>query len=64
MPKNPLGIKLSTRVHNPDLLFVIPRDISRTKLDNYSRKQINGFDLWRAYEASWLNLVANLRSSR
>ena len=56
MPKNPLGRKSPVPgVYNPDLLFVIPRDTSRTKLDNYSIKQINGFDLWRAYEVSWLN---------
>ena len=56
MPKNPLGRKSQMPgAYSPDLLFVIPRDISRAKLDNYSREQINGFDLWRAYEISWLN---------
>ena len=56
MPKNPLGRKSPLpRAYSPDLLFVIPRDISRAKLNNYSREQINGFDLWRAYEVSWLN---------
>jgi len=56
MPKNPLGRKSPLpRAYSPDLLFVISRDISRAKLNNYSREQINGFDLWRAYEVSWLN---------
>ena len=56
MPKNPLGRKSPLPgAYSPDLLFVIPRDISRAKLNNYSREQINGFDLWRAYEVSWLN---------
>ena len=56
MPKNPLGRKSPVPgAYSPDLLFVIPRDTSRAKLDRYSRKQINGFDLWRAYEVSWLN---------
>ena len=41
--------------YSPDLLFVIPRDTSRAKLNNYSGEKINGFDLWRAYEVSWLN---------
>jgi 7-cyano-7-deazaguanine reductase len=56
MPKNPLGRKSPLPgAYSPDLLFVIPRGISRAKLNNYSREQINGFDLWRAYEVSWLN---------
>ena len=56
MPKNPLGRKSPVPgAYNPDLLFVIPRDISRTKLDNYCIERINGFDLWRAYEVSWLS---------
>ena len=56
MSKNPLGRKSPVPgAYNPDLLFVIPRDIARAKLDNYCREQINGFDLWRAYEVSWLN---------
>ena len=56
MSKNPLGRKSPVPgTYNPDLLFVIPRDIARAKLDNYCREQINGFDLWRAYEVSWLN---------
>ena len=55
MPKNPLGRKSPLpEAYSPDLLFVIPRDISRAKLNNYSREQFNGFDLWRAYEVSWL----------
>ena len=56
MLKNPLGRASPVPgAYNPDLLFVIPRNTSRTKLDNYGIKQINGFDLWRAYEVSWLN---------
>ena len=56
MTKNPLGKKSPVPgAYSPDLLFVISRDTSRAKLDNYSREQINGFDLWRAYEVSWLN---------
>ena len=56
MSKNPLGKQSSVpRAYNPDLLFVIPRDIARAKLGDYHMKQINGFDLWRAYEVSWLD---------
>ena len=56
MPKNPLGRKSPVPgAYNPDLLFVIPRDISRAKLGNFRGKKVNGFDLWRAYELSWLN---------
>jgi len=56
MSKNPLGKQSSVpKAYNPDLLFVIPRDIARAKLGDYHMKQINGFDLWRAYEVSWLD---------
>ena len=56
MPENPLGKRSPVPgAYSPDLLFVIPRNVSRGKLDNFFREKINGFDLWRAYELSWLN---------
>ena len=56
MPKNPLGRKSPVPgAYNSDLLFVIPRDDSRARMDNFCIEQMNGFDLWRAYELSWLN---------
>ena len=56
MLKNPLGRKSQVPgAYNPDLLYVIPRDAARGKLANFCREQINGFDLWRTYELSWLN---------
>ena len=59
MTKNPLGKKTQTpNRYNPDLLFPISRDLARSKLNNFHEKKVNGFDLWRAYEVSWLNTSA------
>ena len=59
MTKNPLGKKTQTPDgYDPDLLFPISRDLARSKLNNFHEKKVNGFDLWRAYEVSWLNTSA------
>jgi 7-cyano-7-deazaguanine reductase len=42
--------------YQPNLLKTIPRDIQRQSLANKSLQQMHGFDLWNAYELSWLNL--------
>ena len=56
MKINPLGKKTSSpNGYDPDLLFPISRDFSRSKLKSYDSINIHGFDLWRAYEVSWLD---------
>ena len=56
MIENPLGKTAPTpNRYNPDLLFPIPRFKERAKLPAFANGKVNGFDLWRAYELSWLN---------
>ena len=56
MIENPLGktAPIPNR-YNPDLLFPIPRIKERAKLPVFANGKVNGLDLWRAYELSWLN---------
>lgn len=57
MSKNPLGLITSYANHYaPDLLFAIPRQDNRKNLGLSSeRLPFSGYDVWRAYEISWLN---------
>lgn len=57
MTKNPLGLFTSySSKYAPDLLFAIPRQNNRKRLGLSSeRLPFSGYDVWRAYELSWLN---------
>lgn len=52
----PLG-KKSTYIaeYNPKLLFPIPRKNKRDEIDISSPLPFTGYDIWNAYELSWLN---------
>jgi len=55
MAKNPLGEQSTYPDHyDAELLYAIPRLASRSLLDIDRKIQLHGFDLWRAYELSWL----------
>jgi 7-cyano-7-deazaguanine reductase len=41
--------------YTPDLLFPIPRTLSRDKLSLSAPLPFSGVDIWSAYEISWLN---------
>ncbi|MES3006378.1 MAG: NADPH-dependent 7-cyano-7-deazaguanine reductase QueF [Pseudomonadota bacterium] len=58
MTTNPLGLPTSyPSRYAPELLFAIPRTINRNNLGFDAEKlPFLGFDVWRAYEISWLNL--------
>ena len=55
MNSNPLGrlINLKTS-YDPSLLFSISRESQREKNKTY-KIEFNGYDIWNAYELSWLN---------
>lgn len=57
MNKNPLGLITSYPIqYAPELLFAIPRQDNRNILGLSSQKlPFMGYDVWRAYELSWLN---------
>lgn len=57
MNKSPLGlITPYPNKYSPELLFAIPRQDSRNSLGLSSEKlPFMGYDVWRAYELSWLN---------
>jgi len=57
MKKNPLGLITSyPNKYAPELLFAIPRQDNRSSLGISSENlPFIGYDLWRAYELSWLN---------
>ena len=52
----PLG-KKSTYVsqYSPDLLFLIPRELNRKQIGISSPLPFKGYDIWNAFELSWLN---------
>ncbi len=56
MDSNPLGkaTEYPTR-YDPGLLYGIPRWASRSLLDIDKKVELHGFDIWRAYELSWLD---------
>jgi len=55
MDKTPLGEKSEyPRHYDPELLYAIPRWASRSLLDIEKKIPLEGFDLWRAFELSWL----------
>ena len=41
--------------YSPDLLFAIPREQARQHLNGSHRAIQDGYDVWNAYELSWLN---------
>jgi 7-cyano-7-deazaguanine reductase len=56
MDRNPLGEQSDyPRHYDPGLLYAIPRWASRSLLNIDKKIPLQGFDLWRAYELSWLN---------
>lgn len=56
MTENPLGKASQYPTHyDPGLLYGIPRWASRSLLDIDKKIALHGFDIWRAYELSWLN---------
>jgi len=62
MPENkklkisPLGKKTSyLSTYSPHLLFAIPRITKREEISVPLPLPFNGFDIWNAYEISWLN---------
>jgi len=56
MDKNPLGtpVDFPTR-YDPELLYAIPRWASRSLLDIDKKVPLHGFDIWHAYELSWVD---------
>jgi 7-cyano-7-deazaguanine reductase len=58
MSQNPLGRNTEyPSSYNPDLLFPIARDENRRRIGLAgSALPFRGYDLWRAYEISWLDL--------
>jgi 7-cyano-7-deazaguanine reductase len=52
----PLG-KQSTYIthYQPDLLFPIPRKLKRDEINISTTLPFKGFDIWTAFELSWLN---------
>ncbi len=52
----PLGKTAENITHyKPDLLFAIPRQLQRNEIGVTEQLPFYGFDLWNAYEISWLN---------
>ena len=57
MNDNPLGRETAYPArYNPGILYPLPRWPSRSLLDIDKKIALYGFDYWRAYEMSWLNL--------
>ncbi|MCB1664572.1 MAG: NADPH-dependent 7-cyano-7-deazaguanine reductase QueF [Pseudomonadales bacterium] len=58
MSEMPLGRNTSyPKTYNPEVLFPIPRIDNRRRLGVHSEVlPFRGYDLWRAYEVSWLDL--------
>ncbi len=56
-PSNsPLGQKSNyVDTYNPELLFAIPRKIKREELGILDQLPFAGYDIWNAFEISWLN---------
>lgn len=55
MKSIPLGKKIkTTSIYNPGLLFPISRKEYRDKI-NIKNIYFNGYDIWNAYELSWLS---------
>jgi 7-cyano-7-deazaguanine reductase len=56
MDKNPLGKNQAyDQPYSAELLFVIPRSENRLQWSDNNTLPFSGYDLWRAYEFSWLN---------
>lgn len=55
MSENPLGKDIPYRFRlNPDVLFPIAREQNRAAL-GLTGREFYGYDIWNAYELSWLN---------
>ena len=55
MIDNPLGKTTNYQFHyDPSLLYPIPRELSRQAI-GLTGREFSGFDIWNAYELSWLN---------
>ena len=56
LEESPLG-QSTVYIENyaPELLFPIPRTLSRDKLSLKAPLPFSGVDIWSAYEISWLN---------
>jgi 7-cyano-7-deazaguanine reductase len=53
---SPLGQKTTyISTYSPELLFPVPRTLSRDKLKLGSELPFSGVDIWNAFEISWLN---------
>jgi 7-cyano-7-deazaguanine reductase len=54
--QSPLGQKTTyINTYSPDLLFPVPRTLSRDRLNLKSKLPFTGVDIWNAFEISWLN---------
>lgn len=54
--ESPLGQKtVYINTYSPELLFPVPRTLSRDKLGLGSELPFSGVDIWNAFEISWLN---------
>lgn len=54
--ESPLGKKVAyIDQYNPDLLFVIPRQVKRIEIGISHQLPFYGVDRWHAFELSWLN---------
>ena len=42
-------------LYDPQLLFAVPRNTQREKINIYEKLPFSGVDIWNAYEISWLN---------
>ena len=55
--ESPLGKTVAGSTHyDPGLLFVIPRSPKRTELGIHGAPPFHGFDVWNAWELSWLDV--------
>lgn len=53
---SPLGKKMTyTSQYQRELLFPIPREVQRAEIGISNQLPFKGFDIWNAYELSWLN---------
>lgn len=53
---SPLGqTTVYTQKYAPDLLYPVPRSMARDKTGISAPLPFTGFDIWNAYEISWLN---------
>ena len=52
----PLGKQTKyIKTYSPDLLYPIPRKVARSKIGLDKKLPFYGYDIWNAYDLSWLN---------